>query len=128
MILLFTALFYIFPIRSLLNTGVGGERITINEFSNIFQLYSAGFSLIFFCLYLMYLRAFKKDRANSKNIYLKFYYRHFFIFVCVGVFSFFLAKLQIDLKFGVTGFIYALLGPVCYVHSMRFHKKYDTNS
>jgi len=122
MILLFTVLFYIFPIRSLLNTAIGGARINIDEFSNIFQLYSIGFSLIFLSLHLMYLRAFKKDRQEEKNKNLLFYCRHFFIFVSVGVISFILAKFQIGLKYGVPGFVYALLGPMCYLHSRIFFK------
>ncbi|MFY9242833.1 MAG: TMEM175 family protein [Polaribacter sp.] len=125
MILLFTVLFYIFPIRSLLNTGIGGERISIDTFSNILQLYSIGFSLIFLCIHLLYLRAFKKDTKNGKNFKLLFYARHFFIFVIVGVFSFLLARFQIGLRFGVPGFVYCFLGPLCYLHSKQFHKKYD---
>lgn len=125
MILLFTILFYIFPVRSLLITGFGGERISINEFSNIFQLYSIGFSLMFLTLHLMYLRVFKKDRENGKNLKLLFFARHFFIFVIVGVISFLLAKFRIGLKYGVPGFVYASLGVLCYFHSVRFHKKHN---
>jgi uncharacterized membrane protein len=125
MILLFTVLFYIFPVRSLLNTGFGGERIGIDEFSNIFQLYSIGFSLIFLSFSLLYFRAFKKDTENIKNLKLLFYARHFFIFIIVGVFSFLLAKFQFGLKFGVPGFVYAFLGPLCYFHSKMFHKKHN---
>jgi uncharacterized membrane protein len=55
MILLFTVLFYIFPVRSLLSTGFGGKRISIDEFSNIFHLYSIGFALIFLCVYFLFL-------------------------------------------------------------------------
>ena len=125
MILLFTVLFYIFPVRSLLSTGFGGQRISIDEFSNIFQLYSIGFSLIFLSIHLMYLRAFKKDREKEKNLKLLFYSRHFFIFIIVGILSFLLAKLQIGLKFGIPGFVYAMLGPLCYLHSVKFHKKHN---
>ncbi len=125
MILLFTILFYIFPVRSLLITGFGGERISINEFSNIFQLYSIGFSLMFLTLHLMYLRVFKKDRENGKNLKLLFFARHFFIFVIVGVISFLLAKFRIGLKYGVPGFVYASLGVLCYFHSVKFHKKHN---
>lgn len=125
MILLFTVLFYIFPVRSLLITGFGGERIAIDEFSNIFQLYSIGFSLIFLSVHLMYLRAFKKDRTPEKNLKLLFYARHFFIFIMVGIVSFLLAKFQIGLRFGVPGFVYAFLGPLCYFHSLKFHKKHN---
>lgn len=125
MVLLFTVLFYIFPIRSLLNTGVGGEKISLDEFSNIFQLYSIGFALIFLSLYLMYLRAFKKDRENDKNLKLLFYARHFFIFIIIGIISFLLAKFQIGLRYGIPGFVYLFLGPLCYLHSVKFHKKHN---
>ena len=125
MILLFTVLFYIFPVRSLLSTGIGGQRIGIDEFSNIFQLYSIGFSLIFASLYFMYLRTFKKDIKNDHNIKLLFYSRHFLIFVIVGIISFLLAKLQIGLRYGVPGFVYVFLGPFCYFNSVRFHKKHN---
>lgn len=125
MILLFTVLFYIFPIRSLLNTGVGGARISLDAFSNIFQLYSIGFSLIFLSFYLLYFRAFKKDRKDGKNLKLLFHARHFFIFIIVGIFSFLLAKFQIGLRYGVPGFVYAFLGPLCYFHSKTFHKKHN---
>lgn len=125
MILLFTVLFYIFPIRSLLNTGMGGEKISIDNFSNIFQLYSIGFTLIFTCFLFLYLRAFKKDTENGKNLKLLFYSRHFLIFVIVGVVSFMLAKFKVGLLFGVPGFVYAFLGPLCYFHSVKFHKKHN---
>ncbi|MHB0754098.1 TMEM175 family protein [Polaribacter sp. M15] len=125
MILLFTVLFYIFPVRSLLSTGIGGQRIGIDEFSNIFQLYSIGFSLIFASLYFMYLRTFKKDKTNDNNLKLLFYSRHFLIFIIVGLVSFLLAKFQIGLMYGVPGFVYAFLGPLCYFHSVRFHKKHN---
>ncbi|WP_405562157.1 TMEM175 family protein [Polaribacter sp. Asnod6-C07] len=125
MVLLFTVLFYIFPIRSLLNTGIGGEMISKENFSNIFQLYSIGFSLIFICFHLLYFRAYKKDRENDKNLKLLFYSRHFLIFILVGIISFLLAKFQIGLMYGVPGFIYAFLGPLCYFHSVRFHKKHN---
>lgn len=125
MILLFTVLFYIFPVRSLLSTGIGGQRIGIDEFSNIFQLYSIGFALIFTSLYFMYLRAFKKDKENENNLKLLFYSRHFLIFIIVGIVSFLLAKFQVGLMYGVPGFVYAFLGPLCYFHSVRFHKKHN---
>lgn len=125
MILLFTILFYIFPVRSLLISGLGGSRISIDEFSNIFQLYSIGFSLIFLTLHFMYLRVFKKDIANGKNLKFLFYARHFFIFVLVGVLSFLLAKFKIGLRYGIPSFVYMFLGLFCYLHSVRFHKKHN---
>lgn len=121
MILLFTVLFYIFPIRSLIGTGTGSLRISVDNFSSIFQMYSIGFLLIFLCFCLMYFRAYKK----TSDIKLLFYTRHFLIFVIVGFISFLLATFKIGLFYGIPGFIYAFLGPLCYFHSIRFHKKYD---
>lgn len=125
MILLFTVLFYIFPVRSLLGTSFNSKRISFNEFSNIFQLYSIGFSLIFLPLQIMYYRAYKKDIENGKNLKLLFFSRHFFIFVMIGIVSFLMAKLQIGLRYGIPGFIYISLGPLCYFHSVNFHKKHN---
>ena len=121
MILLFTVLFYIFPIRSLISTGYGQNRISVENFSGIFQMYSLGFLLIFLCYSLMYLKAYK----NDKNLLLLFYCRHFLMFVIVASISFILATFKLGLFIGLPGFIYALLGPICYFHSVRFHKKYN---
>ncbi|WP_347174007.1 TMEM175 family protein [Polaribacter uvawellassae] len=125
MILLFTVLFYVFPVKSLLNTALGGKKINIDQLSNIFQMYSVGFLSIFLSVYLMYLRAFKKDRKEGKNYNLLFYARHFLIFVIVGFISFILAKFKIGLHFGLPGFVYASLGLLCWWHSVRFRKKHS---
>lgn len=124
MILLFTVLFYVFPVKSLINTATGGKKITGEELSSIFQMYSIGFSLIFLSIHLMYLRAFKKDRIEKKNYELLFYARHFFIFVIVGFSSFILAKLKVGLQFGAPGFVYAILGFLCWWHAVSFWKKH----
>ena len=118
MVLLFTVLFYIFPIRSLIITGTG-TRISFDDLSGIFQMYSLGFLLIFLCFTLLYLRASKK----TDNLKLLFYARHFSLFVLIGFVSFIMATFKIGLTIGAPGFIYVLLGPLCYFHSIRFHKK-----
>ena len=55
-ILLFLILYYIFPIKSLINSWTGTLQINADEFSSLFQLYSLGFLLIFTCYALMYWR------------------------------------------------------------------------
>lgn len=125
MILLFNTLFYVFPIKSLIGSAISGQRITINNFSQIFQLYSLGFCAIFICLSFMYLRAYKKDKEHKNKLQLLFYFRHFLIFVFIGFLSFILAKYNIGLKFGVPGFIYSLLGILCWWHSYSFMKKHN---
>ena len=80
--------------------------------------------LIFLCISLMYRRASKKTKSLSKGLILQFYSRHFAIFTILADLSILLAYLGIGIQFGVPGFVYALLGPLCYYHAIRFHKKY----
>jgi uncharacterized membrane protein len=124
MILLFNILFYVFPIKSLIGSAIGGKPITIELFSQIFQLYSIGFAAIFGCISLMYYRAYKKDKEHPNKYQLLFFVRHFGIFVAVGLISFLMAKFEIGLRIGMPGFIYCVLGLLCWWHSVKFKKKY----
>lgn len=60
MIFLFTVLFYIFPVKPLLDSALMKSRMNFDDFSNLFQIYSVGFSLMFLCVSLIYFRAFEK--------------------------------------------------------------------
>ncbi len=123
-ILLFVVLYFVFPLKSLINTWLGNQSMSVESFSSLFQLYSLGFFLIFLCISLMYLRAYKKvEKPESTK--LLFYARHFAIYVLVSLISIVLAKSKVGLKFGVPGVIYALLGPLCYYHGVSFKKKYN---
>ena len=124
MILLFTVLFYIFPVKSLLDTLLNRSAISIEEFSQLFQIYSFGFSFMFLSFTLMYYRAYKKDKKIVNPYVLLFYSRHFLIFVFIGVLSAIIARYRIGLRLGVPGFVYMILGPLCYFHSVQFRKKY----
>ena len=125
-ILLFVVLYYIFPLKSLIDTWASGNGLDVEEFSSLFQLYSLGFFLIFLCFSLMYLRAYKKTKSIENAIQLLFYARHFGIYVFVSLVSILLAKFKIGLLYALPGIIYALLGPLCYVHGMQFEKKKAT--
>jgi uncharacterized membrane protein len=127
MILLFTILFYIFPVKSLLDSAMGKARMSLENFSQLFQLYSIGFSLLFGSFSLLYYRAYKKDLDNPERIRLLFFTRHFLIFVFVGLVSTLLARLQVGLEIGFPGFVYCILGILCYLHSVYFRKKYSLN-
>lgn len=121
-ILLFVVLFFVFPLKSLTSTWLKQSGVTVNELASLFVLYSLGFLLIFLCYSLMYKRAYKYSEEN-KNMLL-FYHRHFMVFVIVSLTSIVLASLKIGIKFGLPGFIYGLLGPLCYLHSIKFKKRY----
>lgn len=126
-ILLFVVLYYIFPLKSLINSMTGIQRLQIDELSSLFQLYSLGFLLIFSCYSLMYYRAYEQTKATKRNNNLLFYARHFGIFVLVAFGSIILAKLQIGIEWALPGIIYMLLGPFCYLHAERFNKNFETD-
>jgi len=123
-ILLFVVLYYVFPLKSLINSWTGGLKVNSEEFSSLFQLYSLGFLLIFLCLSTMYFRAYKKTKKLDNSIVLLFYTRHFIIYVFVSFISIVLAKFKIGLSYALPGIIYTLLGPLCYWHGVEFEKKY----
>jgi hypothetical protein len=76
----------------------------------------------------MYRRAYKKSKSASRGIPLLFYSRHFAIYVGVAFISILGAVFQVGLEFGLPGFIYVLLGPLCYWHSKLFEKNYPNMS
>nr|WP_298999233.1 TMEM175 family protein [uncultured Allomuricauda sp.] len=125
-ILLFVVLYYIFPLKSLINTWTGSISITLENFSSLFQLYSLGFFFIFLCLAFMYLQAYRKSE-EPKNYSLLFYARHFGIYVLVSLISIVLAKTKVGLRFASPGIVYAILGPLCYFHGVHFKKKFYTD-
>ena len=124
-ILLFVVLYYIFPLKSLINSMTGLQKLSLDEIASLFQLYSLGFLLIFSCFSLMYLRAFKKTKAANPNYQLLFYARHFGIYIIVSFFSILFAKFQLGMLWASPGLIYMLLGPLCYWHGVTFYKKYQ---
>ena len=124
MILLFTVLFYIFPVKSLLDSIVHQKGMLEEELAQLFQVYSVGFSMLFLSFVLMYYRAYKKDKKIENPYVLLFYARHFAIFVFVGLVSAIIAYFQIGIRIGAPGFVYMILGILCYLHSVQFQKKH----
>jgi uncharacterized membrane protein len=123
-VLLFVTLYYVFPLKSLVRSWFGEEGITMEGLSELFQMYSIGFALIFLCYALMYFRAFKMERSVRQGLILLFFARHFAIYVLVGILSIILSGLHVGVGFGLPGFIYALLGPLCFWHSKWFFNTY----
>jgi uncharacterized membrane protein len=123
-LLLFTILFYLFPLKTLINSITQKIGMTQDNLAQLFILYGAGFVLVFIAYSFLYWRAYKKDKYNSNPLMLKFYYNHFLIFVIVGFVSVLLSVFQIGMKFGFPGFVYAFLGPICYYNGAVFRKKH----
>lgn len=124
-VLLFVVLYYVFPLKSLINSWFQVDGMSITKLADIFMLYGLGFALIFLCLSLMYRRASKKEKEIDVIITSTFYMRHFAIFTFVAILSIGVAYSKIGLNFGFPGIIYGLLGPLCSIHSHLFYKKYQ---
>ena len=125
-ILLFVALYYVFPLKTMVQSWMGEGGInSLQDLSNLFVLYGIGFILIFACYALMYFRAFKKSLSYESSMVLFFYARHFTIFVLVGLLSIVLALAEIGMYIGLPGFIYTIIGPLCYWHSEWYSKKFN---
>ena len=105
-ILLFVVLYYIFPLKSLVNSFFDSSGMTLEKLAGIFQLFSIGYALIFLCFSLMYPRAFKKEKQLENALNLLFYTRHFTIFVFVGLLSVGIAFSKIGLTYGLPGIIF----------------------
>ncbi|MEJ2584336.1 MAG: TMEM175 family protein [Robiginitalea sp.] len=126
-VLLFVVLYYVFPLKSLINTWLGQEPISVEGLASLFSWYGLGFLLIFLCFSLMYRRAYKKTKSMSRSLVLLFYSRHFAIYVGVAALSIGVATLGIGIRFGLPGILYVLLGPFCYWHSVQFEKTYPNS-
>lgn len=116
MMMLFVVLFYVYPLKFLANLAFGEATISgWEQFAELFELYSLGFAAIFLFLTLMYFAAARQPATNA--ITMRFWGRHFLIFTLMGLLSMFLSYFGIGLKIGLPGFVYALLGPLCFVHA-----------
>jgi uncharacterized membrane protein len=122
MLLLFVVLFFVYPLKFLVNLSFGkGVISSYSELSELFQLYGLGFTLIFLFVSLLYYYASKKSLNNKEEM--KYYFRHFLIFTIIGLCSIIIAKIEIGINFGLPGFIYCLLGPICYWHGKKYQNK-----
>jgi hypothetical protein len=129
-LLLFVVLFYVYPLKflattlvaSLIGQGVETGRrdfgfASLDDLGHLFAIYGAGFAAVFLCLVLMYRRAGAKAEElglsplERHDAYARS--RHYGMFVLVALLSIGLAESGIGLRFGVPGFVYALLGPLC---------------
>lgn len=131
--LLFVILFYVFPLKFVaagitgLLFGIGDysrmPRIeSLDQLSSLFLLYGLGFVLIFTFVSLMYRHAARRagvlnlDTSEVREAHRLT--RHYAILVVVGLLSMLLAWLEIGLEIGLPGWIYVIIGPLCWVHEL----------
>ena len=126
-VLLFVILYYVFPLKSLVNSWMGEEPLTEEGLAQLFQLYGAGFLCIFLCFSLMYRRVAKMTADSEKQKIYRFYSQHHGIYVLVATLSVALAVARIGIQVGAPGFFYGLLGPLCYGHAKWYGSKHKIN-
>jgi len=124
-ILLFVTLYYVFPLKSLVQSWMGEGVRTAADLASLFIMYGVGFLMIFLCFSLMYYRAKQKSEEKKERIELNFYFKHFLIFVIVALLSILMAAAEIGIRYGSPGFVYILLGPLCGYHSYHYYKNQE---
>ncbi len=130
-VLLFVVLFYVYPLKFLSSTlvnrffglGPGGARVANREeMVSLIIVYSLGFIAVFAAVALLYRHAYScRDRLNltEEEVFeTRMWYRHYLIYVGVAVASVLLAWTRIGVDFGFPGWIYGLLGPLCFAHGI----------
>ncbi|KAA3647541.1 MAG: DUF1211 domain-containing protein [Bacteroidetes bacterium] len=125
-VFLFSVLYFIFPLKSILYSIFRQFAVTQDSLSNLFELYGSAIFFIFLSLSIMYYYTYKKDQENLAPIKMLFYARHFGIFVFIAAISILLSYLKIGLQFGLSGMIYMLLGPICWFHGVWSRKRYGS--
>lgn len=132
---LFVILFYVYPLKFLTESIVApliGDSMARgmtgpDDLALLFTLYSLGFVAVFGSIAMMYLHIYRKTTALELSPFqsheAQFYARHYGIFAGVGLLSVILAVLNVGILFGLPGFMYSLLGPLCYWHGTRAAKK-----
>lgn len=129
--LLFVVLFYVFPLRFLTESfvggvlGIGSSGITVTseaELRQLFMLYSAGFAAVFAFVSLLYMHAWRVRDALGLTAFQAWeaahLSRHYLLFFLVSLLSILVAALGIGLGFGFPGLVYVLLGPLCYLQGV----------
>ena len=102
--------------------------MTKSDIAELFMLYGLGFTLLFLTLSVMYYRSFKIEDANNSKSELLLFTRHYSLFVFVGLLSVLLAKAQVGIKYGLPGFLYAILGILCWYNQHLFNKTTNTET
>ena len=139
--LLFVVLFYVFPLK-FVAAGLTGHIFgfgdygrmpavaSLDELSTLFLLYSLGFVLIFVFVSLMYAHAARKAeplRLDDVELHeANMLKRHYAIFVLVGLVSISVTLLGVWVEFGFPGWIYTLLGPLCWLHGTWSERRCPT--
>jgi uncharacterized membrane protein len=131
-ILLFTVFFYVYPLKFMANaivamfTGHAGVVIRGDQLGTLFVIYGIGWTLVFLMIALLYRHAYKSRPALGIDALAAYdaqtHSRHYLSFALVGVVSILIAWLGIGVRYGVPGFVYALVGPLAAINGSSRRK------
>ena len=125
-VLMFLVLFYVYPLKFLSRMFVrmilgsafvqDASGTTAEDLGKMFIIYGIGWAAVFGCVALMYVHAGRLRVTNrlaaDGGRTARDFAGHFIIFGLAGLVSAAMAAYGIGARFGIPGFMYALLGPV----------------
>ncbi len=125
-LLLFLVLFYVYPMKFLWAGFIGwgisrGALSTLppdafegSDLGLLFTLYGLGFAGVFLCFVMLHLHAMKRlALTGAARFEAKLSIEFHLVFVVVAALSVALAISGIGLRWGMAGWVYALIGPLC---------------
>ena len=132
-LLLFTVLFYVYPLKFMATAVVamfGGNSDVIlhaDQIGTLFIVYGLGWTMVFLMIALLSRHEYKGRTALHIDAIAAYdahtHSNHYFGFAAVGVISVLLAWLGIGVRYGLPGFVYALLGPLSAINGSTRRKK-----
>ncbi len=131
-ILLFTVLFYVYPLKFTATSIVGmfthsDAGLTTSQAGSLFMIYGIGWTLVFACIALLYRHAsVNRDRLGLTAVESYdaiTHSRHYAGFAITGVISMILAMLGIGVRFGLPGFAYLIVGIFAAVNGSQRRKE-----
>ena len=132
LILLFVVLFYVYPLKFMTVSffdvilGLHPERRGVmfrgaGDVAGMFIIYGLGFVAVFAVFSLLYRHAARQEATlglSPRQLHeARAMQRQFLILVAVGVLSIATAAAGIGVRYGVPGYLYALIGPLAWWHA-----------
>lgn len=137
---LFVVLYYVYPLKFLARglafmflgvTETDGRQpiSSIDELGTLFLLYSLGFAALFLCVALLYRHARRRadelDLSVAERIEAKSLWRNYLIMAAAGLLSAALARLGWGLEWALPGWIYFVIGPLCWWNGFRSQRELE---
>lgn len=135
-LLLFLVLFYVYPMKFIWALFIGGwisqgrlytlppDAADGIDLGMLFLIYGLGFAGVFFCFVMLYRRAMKTlALTGADRLEARLAIEYHLCFVGVGIASASIALTGVGLRWGLPGWIYALIGTLCAMHGASAGKR-----